>query len=89
MGGERSIERVDLSTDGGESWVTADLLEGKGPWAWRLWEASVDLSPGSHEIVVRAWDSAANTQPELAEQVWNFKGYMDNSWHRVKVFCGG
>ncbi len=86
-GGERSVERVDVSMDGGESWVTADLLEGNEPWAWRFWEASVELDPGQHEIVVRAWDAAANTQPELSEQIWNFKGYMDNSWHRVKVFA--
>jgi sulfite oxidase len=86
-GGDRSVERVDVSTDGGETWTTADLQEGSDPWAWRFWEASVNLSPGRYEFVTRAWDSAANTQPALAEQVWNFKGYMDNSWHRVKVFC--
>jgi len=86
-GGERSVERVDVSTDGGETWTTAALQEGNDPWAWRLWETSVDLSPGRYELVARAWDSAANTQPELAEQVWNFKGYMDNSWHRIEVFC--
>ena len=86
-GGDRSVERVDVSIDGGESWVTVDLLEGDEPWAWRFWEASVNLSPGQYEIVVRAWDSAANTQPELSEQMWNFKGYVDNSWHRVEVFC--
>jgi sulfite oxidase len=84
-GGERSVERVDVSIDGGESWTTADLLEEKDPWAWRLWEASVDLDPGEYEVVARAWDSAANTQPELSEQIWNFKGYMENSWHRVRV----
>jgi sulfite oxidase len=87
-GGGRSVERVDVSGDGGESWVTADLLEGGGSsWAWRFWAASLELGPGEHEIVARAWDSAANTQPELSEQIWNFKGYMENSWHRVKVFC--
>jgi sulfite oxidase len=86
-GGERSVERVDVSVDGGKTWTTADLQEGNEPWAWRFWEASIDLGPGQYEIVARAWDAAANTQPELAEQVWNFKGYMDNSWHRVKVFC--
>lgn len=84
-GGDRSVERVDVSIDGGESWMSADLLEEKGPWAWRLWEASVDLDPGEYELVARAWDSAANTQPELSEQIWNFKGYMENSWHRVRV----
>jgi len=84
-GGERSVERVEVSVDGGESWATADLQEGNEPWAWRFWEASVDLEPGQYEIVARAWDAAANTQPELSEQIWNFKGYMSNSWHRVEV----
>lgn len=84
-GGDRSVERVEVSIDGGESWATAELQEGNEPWAWRFWEASVDLKPGQHEIVARAWDAAANTQPELSEQIWNFKGYMNNSWHRVEV----
>jgi Mo-co oxidoreductase dimerisation domain len=35
-------------------------------------------------VCVRAWDSAANTQPENPENVWNFKGYMNNAWHRVR-----
>ncbi len=84
-GGERSVERVDVSIDGGESWMTAELQEGNDPWAWRFWEASVNLEPGQYEIVARAWDAAANTQPELSEQIWNFKGYMNNSWHKVWV----
>ncbi len=84
-GGDRSVERVEVSVDGGESWVTAELQEGNEPWAWRFWEASVDLELGQYEIVARAWDATANTQPELAEQIWNFKGYMNNSWHRVEV----
>jgi sulfite oxidase len=84
-GGDRSVERVELSVDGGESWITAELQEGNDPWSWRFWEASVDLDPGQYEMVARAWDAAANTQPELSEQIWNFKGYMNNSWHRVWV----
>jgi sulfite oxidase len=84
-GGGRSVERVDVSIDGGESWVTAELEEGNDPWAWRFWEASVDLEPGQYEIVARAWDAAANTQPELSEHIWNFKGYMNNAWHKVQV----
>lgn len=30
-GGERSVERVDVSTDGGETWTTADLQERSDP----------------------------------------------------------
>jgi sulfite oxidase len=85
-GGGRIIERVDLSTDEGQSWIGADLTEGEGhPWAWRFWEATVELGPGEHRIVVRALDSAADTQPESAASIWNFKGYANNAWHKVRV----
>ena len=85
-GGGRSVERVDVSPDGGETWVQADLQEGTGEfWAWSLWEARLDLGSGEHRIVVRALDSSASTQPATAEEVWNFKGYANNSWHGVGV----
>ncbi|HYU30648.1 MAG TPA: sulfite oxidase [Thermoanaerobaculia bacterium] len=86
--GERRISRVDVSTDGGRSWITAALEPERSRWAWRRWEARVDLPPGPCEIVCRAWDTAAQTQPENPEQVWNFKGYMNNAWHRVKISVG-
>ncbi len=81
-GGNRTVERVDVSADGGRAWVEAELSARK-PWSWRLWSVALDLPPGEHELVARAWDSAANTQPELP--VWNFKGYMNHAWHRVPV----
>ena len=84
-GGGRDIERVDLSPDEGQTWVGADLSEGDSPWAWRFWEATVELGPGPHQISVRALDSAADTQPQDARGVWNFKGYANNAWHKVRV----
>jgi sulfite oxidase len=85
-GGGRRIERVDLTTDGGQTWVGAELREGEEyGWAWRFWEATLDLNPGEHRIAVRAVDSAADTQPESAASIWNFKGYANNSWHRIMV----
>lgn len=85
-GGGRTVERVDLSADGGRSWTAAALTGGQdSPWAWTLWEAALEVRPGDLELVVRAWDSAAQTQPEDPEQVWNFKGYLNNAWHRVRV----
>ena len=85
-GGARTVERVDVSADGGREWREATLLPGPtDPWAWRLWEAEVVLGPGTHVVVARAWDSAANTQPEDPAAIWNFKGYMNNAWHRVEV----
>lgn len=83
-GGGRTVGRVDVSSDGGRTWRKAEL-DGRGPWSWSLWSAELSFAPGPAEIVVRAWDSAAQTQPERLETVWNLKGYMNNAWHRVAV----
>lgn len=84
-GGERQVARVDVSTDEGTTWTQAELLEDRGRWAWRLWRVELDLGPGPHEIVVRAWDSAAASQPERPRPLWNPKGYVNNAWGRVHV----
>jgi sulfite oxidase len=84
-GGERHVARVDVSLDAGASWAQAKLLEDLGPWAWRHWLITVDLAPGEHEIVVRAWDSSAATQPEDEAALWNPKGYVNNARPRVRV----
>ncbi len=83
------IERVDLSIDGGLTWMTANLLEETHDWTWSFWEAQPELRPGPCQLVVRAWDSAGNTQPEAAKKIWNFKGYSNNAWHRVNVTVVG
>jgi sulfite oxidase len=84
-GGERYVARVDVSLDGGASWTQAELLDDLGPWAWRHWRITVDLAPGQHEILVRAWDSSAATQPEDEAALWNPKGYVNNARPRVRV----
>ena len=33
-------------------------------------------------------DSAANVQPEDVEDVWNLRGILNTSWHRVNVQVG-
>lgn len=84
-GGGRKVEKVELSGDGGKSWIAAELFEDRGPWAWRFWRGSLGFLAGEHELVVRAWDSDGNTQPADPAGIWNFKGYQCNAWHRVKV----
>jgi sulfite oxidase len=84
-GGERHVARVDVSIDGGASWSQAELLEDLGQWAWRHWRTTVDLAPGEHEILVRAWDSSAATQPEHEAALWNPKGYVNNARPRIRV----
>ncbi|MDS0475564.1 molybdopterin-dependent oxidoreductase [Natrinema sp. 1APR25-10V2] len=63
--GIRGIKRVEVSTDGGESWADAELSEPlPGDDVWRQWRYRYDPPPGSHEVVVRATDGTGSLQPE-------------------------
>jgi sulfite oxidase len=84
-GGDRYVARVDVSIDGGVSWGEAELLDDLGRWAWRHWRITVDLPPGEHELVVRAWDSSAATQPDDEAGLWNPKGYVNNARPRIRI----
>lgn len=82
-GGGATLTRLEVSADGGKSWTEGRLTGTESAYAWRLWEAEVDLAPGNRVLSVRAADSTGRVQPE--QPAWNFKGYLCNSWHRVPV----
>lgn len=78
-----TVDKVEISTNGGETWQSAKLF-GKGDaFSWQLWLADIELPAGKYQLVVRATDSRGQTQPEQGE--WNLKGYLFNGWHRVAV----
>ncbi len=79
------VERVELSVDGAKTWTTANIVERADPYTWCFWEVRVALSPGDCQMIVRAWDASGQTQPEDVRPLWNFKGYMNNAWQRVKI----
>lgn len=92
-GGGRGIERVDVSIDGGKSWVEVSRFQKTGvpyiaddmssdKWAWVLFEVAVDVTQ-STDILAKAVDSAANVQPKNVEEIWNLRGILNTSWHRV------
>ena len=83
--GEHEISWIDVSADGGQTWQRADFLGEPQLWTWQLWRTEFELGQGQHELIVRAWDTAANSQPETIASVWNFKGYVNNAWHRVHI----
>jgi sulfite oxidase len=83
-GDGRRILEVEVSADGGANWVPATMDAEGTVWTWRLWSADVDLAPGEHVLSVRAWDEGGG-QPEDVGDVWNWKGYLNNSWHRVRI----
>lgn len=63
--GTRGIERVEVSTDGGETWAEATLSDTlPGTDVWRQWVYRYDPPAGEHEVVVRATDGTGTLQPE-------------------------
>ncbi len=84
--GHYLVERVEISSDNGKTWAMASFLsENNDLWAWRLWEAKVDVQTWTTEIIARATDTAGNSQPRDTQEIWNFKGYANNAWHRVPI----
>ncbi len=79
------VSAVELSVDGGRHWLPARLTAEQARWSWRFWECEVALAPGTHELVVRARDVEGNSQPPDVGPIHNFKGYMMNSWQRLRV----
>jgi len=91
-GGGRKILRVDLTSDGGKTWTTADIVqqdEAKHPrhWAWTLWEGSVPAPAegGPMEVWSKAVDSSYNVQPESFLNIWNLRGVLSNAYCRLKL----
>jgi sulfite oxidase len=81
-----TIEKVEVTRNGGQAWSAARLLDSSRPFTWRLWTAEIDLPAGKHELAVRATDSRGHTMPQRCD--WNLKGYLYNAWHRVAVNVG-
>src|SRR4051794_14208337 len=59
----RRLSSVELSVNGGREWMPVRLGE-TSDWSWTLWRREVSLTPGAHTLVVRATDSAGDTQRE-------------------------
>ena len=81
-GGGRKIIRVEVSLDGGETWLFTELTHPETPtefgkfWCWCFWKLPVDVSDlaSCHDIMCRAWDSSMNTQPK--DLTWNVMGML-------------
>jgi DMSO/TMAO reductase YedYZ molybdopterin-dependent catalytic subunit len=60
----RGIERVEVSTDDGETWNDAKLAAQLDVDAWRLWIYDWNAKPGEYTIKVRATDGNGDTQTQ-------------------------
>lgn len=91
-GGGHEVQRVEVSLDGGETWLYCirrfpdrPLRNGNKFWTWIHWYIDVDsASLARAEILtVRCFNVFKNTQPQHG--VWNLMGMMNNGWYVVKL----
>lgn len=62
--GSETIERVEVSTDGGRLWNDADLIGPRAAYSWSMWEYLWDVAePGRYSLTARAVSSTGEVQP--------------------------
>ena len=72
-GGE-GVNKVEVSIDGGQRWREARLGQDLGRFSFREWTLAITFSSkGATQLMVRASNSAGETQPLQAD--WNPGGY--------------
>ncbi|MPZ52032.1 MAG: molybdopterin-dependent oxidoreductase [Acidimicrobiia bacterium] len=73
--GTGAIERVEVSTDGGENWTVPELFGPNEPKTWVRWELPwTPTEPGRYELLARASDTEGRTQPDSVAP--NDDGYL-------------
>jgi DMSO/TMAO reductase YedYZ molybdopterin-dependent catalytic subunit len=81
------IARVDVSTDGGQSWKPAKLTGQPTKYGWRVWHHDWKPAEGKYTLLSRATNMAGQTQP--LSQEWNPNGYLWNVAQPVAVTISG
>lgn len=72
--GGAGINKVEVSIDGGQRWREARLGQDLGRFSFREWTLAITFSSkGATQLMVRASNSAGETQPLQAD--WNPGGY--------------
>jgi DMSO/TMAO reductase YedYZ molybdopterin-dependent catalytic subunit len=86
--GESDVSKVEVSTDGGKTWVAAKLIDEAKPFCWRRWEYAWDKpAAGRHRLMARAVDKQGKTQP--TERDPDRRNYMINHVIPVEVQVRG
>ncbi len=80
--GAGGIRGVEVSLDDGHTWQPARLTGKEYPYAWRSWEAEVEIgSPGPQRLLARATDRSSAVQPRNADP--NPGGFGNNSMPEI------
>ncbi len=67
--GDRGISKVEVSTDGGQSWTVASLMNPLSSYTWVFWSAEWNPpAAGHYSLQVRATDGQGNLQTATITQ---------------------
>ena len=83
FGGDSGVAKVELSSDGGKSWLPTTLGEDHGKYSFRQWEAKPALAKGDYALMVRCTNLAGEAQTPSPN--WNNSGFMRNVIEAIKV----
>lgn len=81
--GHGSIDRVEISVDGGASWAGAEITDAAGPLSWVRFAFAWDAMPGRARLRSRATDECGNIQPDAVP--WNVHGYQMNAVFELPI----
>ncbi|HMM41848.1 MAG TPA: molybdopterin-dependent oxidoreductase, partial [Thermomicrobiales bacterium] len=61
--GDRGVSGVQLSFDGGATWIDADSVEEVAPLSWAIWRSTWNAErPGAYRVLARAIDGQGQIQ---------------------------
>jgi DMSO/TMAO reductase YedYZ molybdopterin-dependent catalytic subunit len=84
FGGDCSVAKVELSTDGGRSWQKTALGRDEGKYSFRQWSTQIKARhPEKLTLQVRCTNTKGEVQP--AEPNWNGGGFMRNVIERIQL----
>ncbi len=81
--GRASLDRVELTADGGRPLGTMTAPADAPRFAWHEFVFRISLGPGEHVLVARAIDLDDNTQPTTPR--WNALGYANNAVRPTRI----
>ncbi len=85
--GENLVSKVEMSLDGGKSWMPAKIDDSPLPYSWARWSFDWKIPrSGEYTLTVRATDVKGRVQPGEREPD-RADGYESNSWQTIKVMA--
>lgn len=83
FGGATGVRSVDLSMDGGTTWLPTVLGRDEGKYSFRQWQAEVTPAAGDLALMVRCTNDDGLAQPRANN--WNPSGFMHNGIETVRA----